>query len=191
LASTRGSISSKYISRFAAGEDVMSKIVFAVLIFISSFAAAALAAGNVRADDRESLIGTWKLVEAVSEDLATGQKTNLYEGGAVGFITYGLDGRMMAVIVDSVRKKPAGNVATGPEAEALFRSMTAYAGSYTVKGSQLVHRVDASWNETWTGTDQIRNYKFNGDRLNLATAPSPNPFTGKMSVRTLVWEKVK
>jgi hypothetical protein len=45
--------------------------------------------------------------------------------------------------------------------------------------------------ETWTGTDQIRDYKFDGERLMLATAPSPNPFTGQMSVRTLTWEKVK
>ena len=75
---------------------------------------------------------------------------------------------------------------TGPEAEALFRTMTAYAGSYTMKDGQIIHHVDASWNETWTGSDQIRNYKFDGDRLSLATAPSPNPFTGKMSVRTFV-----
>ena len=97
----------------------------------------------------------------------------------------------MAIVVDSGRKKPAGSVVTGPEAEALFRTMTAYAGSYTMKDGQIIHHVDASWNETWTGSDQIRNYKFDGDRLSLATAPSPNPFTGKMSVRTFVWEKVK
>jgi len=29
------------------------------------------------ADDADKLIGTWKLVSAVSEELATGQKTNL------------------------------------------------------------------------------------------------------------------
>ena len=51
-------------------------------------------------------------------------------------------------------KKPAGSVVTGPEAEALFRTMTAYAGSYTMKGGQIIHHVDASWNETWTGSDQ-------------------------------------
>jgi hypothetical protein len=127
----------------------------------------------------------------MNEDLATGEKTNVYKGMAVGFITYGADGRIMAIVVDSGRKKPAGSVVMGPEAEALFRTMTAYAGSYTMKDGQIIHHVDASWNETWTGSDQIRNYKFDGDRLSLATAPSPNPFTGKMSVRTFVWEKVK
>jgi hypothetical protein len=98
---------------------------------------------------------------------------------------------MMTIIVDSDRKKPAGPVASAPEAEALFRSMAAYAGTYTITGNQVVHHADVSWNETWTGTDQVRNYAFEGDRLMLATAPSPNPFTGKMSIRTLAWEKIK
>jgi Lipocalin-like domain len=97
----------------------------------------------------------------------------------------------MTITVNADRQKPAGAVATAPEAEALFRSMVAYAGTYTIKGNQVIHRPDASWNETWTGTDQVRDYKFDGDRLSLAAAPSPNPHTGKMSVRTFVWEKVK
>lgn len=169
----------------------MGKIACAVMIVFSGMAAVTLAAKSALADERERLIGTWKLVEGMNEDLATGEKTNVYKGMAVGFITYGADGRIMAIVVDSGRKKPAGSVVTGPEAEALFRTMTAYAGSYTMKDGQIIHHVDASWNETWTGSDQIRNYKFDGDRLSLATAPSPNPFTGKMSVRTFVWAKVK
>ena len=36
------------------------------------------------ADERERLIGTWKLVEGINEDLATGEKTNVYKGVAVG-----------------------------------------------------------------------------------------------------------
>ena len=169
----------------------MRKIAVAVMISISAMVAVTFAAQRVFADEREKLIGTWKLVAAVSEDLTTGEKTNIYKREPVGYITYGADGRIMVIIVDSGRKKPAGSVAAGPEAEALFRTMAAYAGSYVIKGSQIIHHVDVSWNETWTGTDQVRNYKFYGDRLSLATAPSPNPFTGKMSVRTLVWEKMK
>lgn len=169
----------------------MRTMKLAVTISISVVAAMALTSRNVVADDKETLIGTWRLVEAVSEDFSTHEKTEIYKGGAIGYITYGLDGRMMAIVVNARRMKPGGDVATGPEAEALFRTMAAYAGSYMIKGSQIAHHVDASWNETWTGTDQVRTYKFDGDRLHLATAPSPNPFTGKMSVRTLMWEKVK
>ena len=60
------------------------------------------------ADDKDKLVGTWKLVSAVSEDLATGQKTNIYKGTPVGFIAYGADGRVMTIIVDSLRQKAGG-----------------------------------------------------------------------------------
>jgi Lipocalin-like domain len=169
----------------------MRKMKLAVVIAISAVAAISLTPGSLLADDREGLIGTWKLLEAVNEDLSTHEKTDIYKAGAVGLITYGADGRMMAIVVSSGRKKPGGDVATAPEAEALFRSMTAYAGSYRIEGGQIIHHVDASWNEAWTGTDQVRDYKLDGGRLILATTPSPNPFTGKMSVRRLVWEKLK
>lgn len=143
------------------------------------------------ADEKDKLVGTWKLISAVSEELSTGQKTSIYKGTPVGFITYGTDGRVMTIVANSVRRKPAANVATAAEAEALFRSMAAYAGTYTIKGSQVIYVPDVSWNETWTGTEQVRDFKFDGERLLLATAPSPDAFTGKMSVRTLVWEKIK
>ena len=35
----------------------------------------------------------------------------------------------------------AGTVASAPEAEALFRSMAAYAGTYTIKGDPSPRRV--------------------------------------------------
>ena len=134
----------------------MSNLRFVTAALILVMVAAASGQRAAVADEKDKLVGTWKLVSAVSEDLATGQKTNIYKGTPVGFITYGADGRVMTIVVDSTRKKPAANVATAAEAEALFRSMAAYAGTYTIKGNQVIHRPDASWNEMWTGTDQIR-----------------------------------
>jgi len=84
-----------------------------------------------------------------------------------------------------------GDIATVTEAEALFRSMAAYSGTYSIKGNHVVHHIDISWNETWTGTDQARDYKFDGKRLSLMIGPSPNPRTRQNSVRTFVWEKIK
>ena len=69
--------------------------------------------------------------------------------------------------------------------------MASYGGTYTIDGNRVIHRPDVSWNESWTGTEQVREYKFDGGRLELATSPSPDPFTGKRSVRTLVWEKIR
>jgi hypothetical protein len=70
------------------------------------------------------LVGTWKLIAATSEDIATGQKTAIHK--RTGYLNYGPDGRVFAILVDSDRKKPVGDIATATEAEALFRSMVAY-----------------------------------------------------------------
>jgi len=45
--------------------------------------------------------------------------------------------------------------------------------------------------ESWAGTKQLRIFKFEGDRVTLSTPVSPDPMDGKMSVRSLVWEKLK
>jgi hypothetical protein len=49
--------------------------------------------------------------------------------------------------------------------------------------------VEISWDQSRTGTTQVRTYKLDGDRLTLITQPSNDSATGKKTVRTLVWEK--
>jgi hypothetical protein len=97
------------------------------------------------------------------------------------------------LIVGSDRKKPVGPVATPEEAEALIRSMLAYSGAYTVdsEAKTVTHHIDASWDQSRTGESQLRTYKLDGDRLTLTTPPSNDPASGKKTVRTLVWERLK
>src|SRR2546430_7770363 len=46
----------------------------------------------------------------------------------------------------------------------------------TLFRSMWVTTVDVAWNPVWIGTEQVRFYKLEGDRLivNTAWAPSPN-----------------
>ena len=120
---------------------------------------------------------TWKLIAAVREEIPSGAKTDFLGSHPTGYINYAPDGRMMVLNVGNGRSKPAGANATPAEAEALFRSMT-------------THHVDVSWNETWTGTKQKRIARFDGNRVYLSTTPSVDPLTGRMSTRTMTWEKV-
>jgi hypothetical protein len=136
------------------------------------------------------LIGTWRLVSNTLEEVASGRKTDLMGKDPIGFISYGADGRMMILQVRSDRAKPQGAVPTPPEAEALFRSFLGYAGTYSISGNTITHHVDLSWNESWTGTDQVRTFSFSGNRVTLATEASANPIHGIVGVRRLVWEKV-
>ena len=141
-------------------------------------------------DPRQRLVGTWKLIAAVREELPSGTKTDFLGSNPTGYINYAPDGRMIVLNVAAGRRKPAGANATAAEAEALFRSMTGYGGTYTIEGNEITHHVDVSWNETWTGTKQKRIARFEGNRVYLSTPPSPDPITGAISTRTMTWEKV-
>jgi hypothetical protein len=67
--------------------------------------------------------------------------------------------------------------------------MFAYAGTYSVQGGTVIHHVDISWNEVWTGTDQIRHFEVTGNTLTLTTHIS-DPVTGVETRYAVVWEKV-
>jgi len=150
---------------------------------------------TLRAQDldavKRNLVGTWRLVSYIREEIPSGAKSNIMGPHPSGFLNYSSDGRMIVLYVGSDRKRPIGAVANASEAETLYRDMLSYAGTYEVKRDVIIHHVRVSWNESWTGTDQTRNYKLEGDRLSLMTTPSPDPVEGKLSVRTLVWERVK
>ena len=120
-------------------------------------------------DPRQRLLGTWKLIAAVREEIPSGAKTDFLGSHPTGYINYAPDGRMMVLNVGNGRSKPAGANATPAEAEALFRSMTSYGGTYTIDGNEITHHVDVSWNETWTGTKQKRIARFEGNRVYLST----------------------
>ena len=141
-------------------------------------------------DTVDRLLGTWKLVSSVREEIPSGVKTDLFGKDPQGFINYGADGRMIALLTRGDRKAPASGKATPAEAEALFKSMLSYAGTYSVAGSEVTHHVDISWNESFSGSLQKRIARFEGNRLMLSTPQSPDPIDGKMSVRTMTWEKV-
>ena len=140
---------------------------------------------------RARLIGTWRLVSVVNEDVATGEKSDFFGPNPDGYINYGPDGRMIVINARSDRKRPKGASPTPEEAVDLFRSVLAYAGTYTINGDEVTHHVDCSWNESWTGTHQTRIARFEGDRVHLSTKPTPDPISGRMSVRTMTWEKMR
>jgi hypothetical protein len=134
------------------------------------------------------LLGTWKLVSVLSEDARTGAEVDFFGPRPIGYITYSADRRMMVLIVHG-DPKPAGARATPAEADALFKSLVSYAGTFSIDGDEITHHVEVSWNESWTGTQQTRRFQLAGGRLMLETPPSPDPVDGAMSVRRMVWER--
>ncbi len=137
------------------------------------------------------LIGTWRLVSVSREAIPSGEKTDLMGPNPFGYLTYGPDGRMMVIMVRSHRVAPRDAVATEAEGAALFKSMVAYGGTYSLQADRVMHEVDISWNVSWTNTKQTRFIKLEGDRLLLTTPQDRDPVDGLYSRRTIVWEKIK
>lgn len=166
-------------------------IVPAVLVFFS-FISGASAQVDATRSDLQKLLGTWRLVSYVGEEVVSGARSDVMGPHPSGYINYGPDGRMIVLIVGSERKKPVGPIATQEEAQELIRSMLAYAGTYTVDGTAktVTHQVEISWDQSRTGTSQVRTYRVDGERLTLVTQPSNDPATGKKTVRTLVWQRM-
>ena len=140
------------------------------------------------ADD--PLIGTWKLKSYVREVAATGERYNERGEHPNGYLSYAPDGRMYAIITWDNRAAPGDVVPTNEERIKLFSTMISYAGTYTFDAEKVVHHVDISWNQNWTGTDQVRFYKLDGNALTITSAPARNFTDGREGRSILVWERL-
>ena len=134
--------------------------------------------------EREELYGTWRLVNYIRQATG-GEKTEFFGKSPHGFLSYGRDGRMFAMIVKDERPKVADSAKpTDGELAGLFNTMIAYGGTFTFDGKKVTHNVDISWNGSWSGTDQVRDVRLEGGKLYI-TNVQPD------FVSYLVWEKVK
>ena len=169
-----------------------SRVVIAAIALLAGlFGASEMNQTAAEQASANPLLGTWKMLAWTRELTASGQKSDALGPNPNGWITYGRDGRMMVVVVRSDRKPPAVLVPTDPERIALYSSMLAYGGTYTVDSEKVTHNIDISWNQSWTGTSQVRFYKVEGNRLTLRGAPAKDAVDGLESVYTVVWEKVQ
>jgi hypothetical protein len=157
-------------------------IVFVLLLILP--ATAARSADN-------PLIGTWKLKSYVREVAATGERYNERGEHPNGYLSYAADGRMYAIITWDSRAAPGDVVPTNEERVRLFSTMISYAGTYTFDEEKVVHHVDISWNQNWTGTDQVRFYKLDGNTLTITSALARNFTDGREGRSILVWERLR
>jgi len=85
--------------------------------------------------DARQLIGTWKqLSGTMVEEGGAEAKSNL-SAAPNGYVNFSADGRLILLSTDSARQAPAGQVPTAAEAEALYRSMIAYAAATRSKAT--------------------------------------------------------
>jgi hypothetical protein len=136
-----------------------------------------------------SIVGTWKVKSLVREVISTGERQNDLGDRPDGYISYQPDGRMFAMLVSGNRAKPAGTSPTDEEKVKLFGTLVAYSGAYVVEGDKVTHKIDVSWNESWTGGDQIRFFKVEGNTLTITTAVNKSPRDGREGRAIVVFTK--
>jgi hypothetical protein len=136
-------------------------------------------------------LGTWKLQSFTDEDLVTGQKTDPFGAHPGGYLNYGPDGRMYGILVNDGRKAPDALIPTDAERIDLYSGLIAYAGTYHIEDDKVIHHIDISWNQAWTGTTQVRQFRIDGNVLYIRTLPAKNPLTGNETSAVLVWTKVE
>ena len=139
----------------------------------------------------DSIIGSWRLVTWVEVETESKSVHEPFGDNPTGLITYTPDGRMSLFIIDPKRKAPGGPKATDVEAAELYRTLIAYSGSYSTDGNKVTHKIEVSWNQAWAGTNQQRFVEVDNNQLTIKTPPIVSPTSGKESVHTLVWERVK
>jgi hypothetical protein len=154
-----------------------------VMVFCGLLIAAVPALG----DEGTKVVGTWKLVSFENEFQDGSERRPMYGKNPTGYIIFTPDGRMMAIFEAEGRKAPQ----TDEERAVAFRTMIACTGIYRLEGDKWVTKVDVSWNPAWNGTDQVRFFKLDGDRLQVISAWVMSPNLGKMTRGVLTWERVK
>jgi hypothetical protein len=139
-----------------------------------------------RSLSRDLILGSWKMTSWVTRDVATGERRDALGQNPRGMVMYTPE-RVVFLITKNDRKRPEYLPPSDEEKIALFDTMFAYSGGYTVEADRIVHHVDLSWNEAWSGTNQVRFCKIDGDLLTYTSAPAKNPFDGREVVHEVTY----
>lgn len=137
------------------------------------------------------LIGAWNLVSFYAQD-PSGQTGYPFGRKAQGRLIYEPNGRMMVQLMNPDRPRfDSGDLLRTSESEvrAAFDGYAAYYGSYSVNEGEriIVHHVEAALIPNWVGTEQRRDFEFDGKYLTLK---GPLVLGGVQGVVSLVWERL-
>ena len=151
----------------------LSYLVFALMFLVGDAAA-------------QGLVGTYKLLSFTSR-FDDGTSYEFLGSKPVGYTV--ITPKIFTSILVSTDRKPGNN----EDAKlALYNSLIAYSGPYTVEGSKLITNVEVSWNQAWTGTRQGRTWTIEGDKLILTTDWAPSVKDPSKKARGhLVWQKIE
>jgi hypothetical protein len=140
------------------------RLLVAVLIVVTVVVAAPVG------QSQASIVGTWKVMKYEDRG-ADGTITYPYGEHPVGYFVYDATGHLSVHIMRTPALKdfPGMREGTGELASyrEAFLAYVAYFGTYTVDAAKgtVTHHVEGSLRPDYTGTDQVRPFRIEGDRL--------------------------
>lgn len=140
------------------------------------------------AQDATALVGVWKLLSYEIEFKDGTPPSKLFGDNPPGYLIFTAKGRMMALLEAADRKAAA----TPEDWARLMLSMGAYSGTYRLEADKWITTVDVAWLPSYR-TEQVRDYKIEGDRLTVLTPWGKDPRLPQPSDsrQVLIWQKVE
>lgn len=151
----------------------IARVFPAACAVLSALLALAISLPSRAADKPASLVGTWRVERITDTDIKTGKLVHPYGEHPKGYIVYDATGHLSVQIMRMPAVPPfaSGDDAKGSDAEvrAAYDGFVAYFGTYEVdaKKGVVVHRVEGSLMPSYTGTDQPRPFRVEGDVLTI------------------------
>ncbi|MQY26079.1 lipocalin-like domain-containing protein [Nocardia aurantia] len=137
--------------------------------------------------DVEELVGRWNLTAWTATD-ENGTVSAPFGDNPQGCVIYTPGGWMSGQLAVADRRQlPTPVVFAGTESERAeaYSSYLAYCGEYRLEAGEVVHTLHMSLFPNWVGGEQRRTAELSGDRLVLATPPTP--MGGRVLVNRLYW----
>jgi Lipocalin-like domain len=137
-------------------------------------------------EEPTSLTGNWKLVAFMTEDINNKVRENVCDKGAEGYLTFTAAGRVFGFATTEAGEPLVSTLGSYNAS----RPIISYSGSYRFEESGLAARVDLVWDEGWPPSDELHNYRLDGDKrlVEITHHRYPNAFGSRM-ISILIWER--
>jgi hypothetical protein len=143
------------------------------------------------AQGSEALVGAWKITSWSRKDISTGNVEHAMGTKPSGLVVYTKGGIVSAFVSAEDRRAKGTAPMTDEDRVALFTTMYAYSGTYSVEGRKLTTRIENSWNKAWNGNILTSEFEVSGNTLTVTSAPTAAAKDGKQVVFVHTFEKAE
>ena len=134
------------------------------------------------------IVGSWKQTAFYQKVVATGERRDIYGDKVLGRVIYTKEGTFCTMATAADRKQAAPAV-TEAEKLALFSSMYAYCGKYTVDGAKVSTLSDTAWAPEWLTSPHDGKWEVKGKTLTVETTPFKSMRDGVEVIAIVQYER--